>query len=281
MHDRIVRFAVLTLMFGCSATAFAQALPTTQPALLTIYREEVKLGRSADHEKHEMGWPAAFEKANSPYYYLAMESMTGPAEAWYISPFESHAAIADSLKREATDPVLAAELARLNRADAELLNSLRTYQARARLDLSMGSFPDLAKMRFWEITWFRVRPGHEASFEAAAKAYAAAAKRGAPDTRFRVYEVIAGGLGPTYLVFSSVASYAEFDQLMAAGDKVMQSFSAEEGATMQRFFKEGCVNFETNRFKLNPAMSYVAKETRAQDPAFWMPKKPAAKTSQP
>ena len=34
-------------------------LPTSQPGLLTIIREEVKLGRSAEHERIEAGWPAA------------------------------------------------------------------------------------------------------------------------------------------------------------------------------------------------------------------------------
>jgi hypothetical protein len=249
--------------------------------MLTIVREEVKVGRTAEHSKIEAGWPAAYEKSKSPYYYLALVSMTGPSEAWYITPFESHAAVGDSLKREDadTDPVLAAELARLSRADADMLNSLRVMQARARKDLSYGAFPDLAKTRFNEITIFRVRPGHEAQFEAAAKAYGASTKRSGATAGYRVYEVIAGIPGPTYLILSSVAAYSEFDQAMADGDKAMKGASAEEGAALQKFMLEGVVNVETQRFRIDPAQSYVPKETRAQDPAFWMPKKPAAPKS--
>jgi hypothetical protein len=268
-------------MSGGPAMAFAQALPTSQPNYLVIVREEVKLGRSADHEKLEAGWPAAYEKAKSTDYYLAFVSMTGPSEAWYVVPFDSYAALGETMKREDSDPVLSAELARLGRADAENLNGVRVMQARGRKDLSYGAFPDIGKVRFSEISTFRVRPGHEPAFEAAAKAYGSAARRSAPNISYRVYEVIAGAARPTYLVFSSVQSYAEFDQTMAAEDKVMTSFAPDEGSAIQKFFTDGLISMETQRFQLNPVMSYVPKETRAQDPAFWMPKKPAAKPSQP
>jgi hypothetical protein len=62
---------------------------------------------------------------------------------------------------------------------------------------------------------------------------------------------------------------------MASGQKTMQSFTPEEMATMQKFFTDGVISTETNRYALNPTMSYVAPETRATDPAFWTPKRPA------
>ena len=73
--------------------ALAQELPKKQPNLITIWREQVKIGQAAQHAKHEAGFVAAFEKAKSPYHYLAMTSLTGPSEAWYVTPFDSHAAI--------------------------------------------------------------------------------------------------------------------------------------------------------------------------------------------
>ena len=56
----------------------------------------------------------------------------------------------------------------------------------------------------------------------------------------------------------------------------MKGVNAEEGAALQKLMLEGVVNVETQRFRLDAVQSYVPKETRAQDPAFWMPKKPAA-----
>ena len=70
-------------------------------------------------------------------------------------------------------------------------------------------------------------------------------------------------------------SYADFDQMTSEGEKTMKGFTADEGTVMQKFMLEGVLNMETQRFKLDPVQSYVPKEVRAQDPAFWMPKKPA------
>ena len=270
---RTLTLLLSTLVPGVAA---AQALPTSQPNMITIVREEVKLGRDADHAKVEAGWPAAYEKAKSPDYYLALTSMTGTPEAWYVTAYASHAAIGDSLKREDADAVLTAELTRLRRADADVINSVRTMQARARTDLSYGAYPDLAKQRFFEVAWFRVRPGHEPQFETAAKAYGTSAKRAGIKAAYRVYEVVAGVPGPTYLIFSSVASYGEFDQAMTDGDKVIRGANPDEGTALQKFMLEAAINIETQRFRVDPVHSYVPKETRAQDPAFWMPKKPVA-----
>jgi hypothetical protein len=275
--NRVTRSLLVVAAMASANAALAQSLPTSQPNYLQIYREEVKVGRAAEHEKVEAGWPAAYEKAKSPYTYIALTSMTGPGEAWFISPFESHAAMADSMTRE-DEPSLAASLGRLQRADAEVINGFRSIWARGRKDLSYGAYPETAKQRFYEITIFRVRPGHEQDFETAAKAYGAAAKRGAPDTSYRVYEVMAGLPSPTYLVFSSVTSYGAFDKAQADDAATMKAATDEERTTLGKFMADGVINTETIRFRLNPAMSYVTQDVRAQDPAFWSPK-PAAATA--
>ena len=56
---------LLALALGGSNPVLSEDLPSTQPKLLTIVREEVKVGRTAEHAKHEAGWPAAFEKARN------------------------------------------------------------------------------------------------------------------------------------------------------------------------------------------------------------------------
>lgn len=52
----------------------------------------------------------------------------------------------------------------------------------------------------------------------------------------------------------------------------MKGASLEEGTALQKLMLEGVVNVETQRFRVDPMQSYVPKETRAEDPAFWMPK---------
>jgi len=255
-----------------ASVASSQAMPTSQPNMLTILREEVKLGHNAMHATFEAGWPAAFAKAKSPYYYLAMVAMTGTNEAWYVSPYASHAAYGESMKFESSDKVLSAELDRLQKGDADHITSTRSLHAVARTDLSYGAFPDMALARFWEVTIFRVRPGFEEGFANAAKAYAAAAKRAVPTMSWRTYEVIAGLPGPTYLVFSSVQSFAEFDKSLQQGMEIGKSFTPDEMATLQKFSTAGIINTETQRFRLDPKQSYVDAPTKAKDPAFWSPR---------
>ena len=266
-----------TLLCFTPLIAAAQGVPTTQPNMITLIREQVKPGRNAEHEKWEAGWPAAYEKAKSPFIYIGMSTLTGANEAWYVSTYASNAAIGQSMKDEATNPVLAAELEHLSKGDAEYITGMSRVMASARPDLSYGAFPNIAKQRFWAITTFRVRPGHEAQFDAAAKAYAASAKRNSPSTSFRMYQVIAGIPGPTYLAFGSVESYADFDGTTAGGNSIMMGMTPDEGSTMQKLVSEGLINSETQRLQLSAQMSYVTKETKDQDPAFWRPKKPAAK----
>jgi len=268
----------LTIAGAGSAAAQAQDLPTTQPTLITIYRETVKPGRTEEHARLEAGWPAAYGRANSTDYYLGMASITGVPEAWFISPWASHAAQGESMKRDDANPTLSAELARLSRADADLLDGIRVIQAAARPDLSSGRYPDLARQRFWEISIFRVRPGHEQSFADAAKAYGAASQRAGSTTGYRVYEVIAGMVGPTYLIFSSVENFGDFDRMLADGMKTMQGFTPDEMTVLQKFSREGMLSGESNRFRLDPRMSYVSAATRATDPAFWNPRPAARRT---
>jgi hypothetical protein len=265
------------LVCVASATATSQQVPTTQPAIIRIIREQVKAGRDADHEKFEMGWPAAYTAAKSTFNYIALTTLTGPHEAWYVQTFPSNASIGQSMKEEDSNPVLSAELARLSKGDAEYITGFNVIQAAARPDLSYGAFPNIGKNRFWAITLFRTHPGHEAQFEAAAKAYAASAKRNAPSTSFRTYQVIAGMQGPVFIIFGSVESYADFDQTTMNGTNIMAKATADETAALQKYANDGMVSAETERFRLNAPMSFVNKTTQDADPAFWLPKKAATK----
>jgi hypothetical protein len=258
--------------------ALAQSLPTSQPNYLQVIIEDVKVGHDDEHSQLEAGWPAAFEKAKSPYFGIGMVALTGAPQAWFLTPYESNQAMGDSMKLNADTPVLATELSRLARADAAHINNLRMILLAARKDLSRGDFPDVAKQRFYEVTIFRVRPGHQDLFEQVAKAYGTAAGRSAPNTSYRVYQVEAGMPGPAYFVFSSVPAHADFDKNFSDGQATMKGMTKDEMTLMQKFESEGLLNAETQRFRVDPNMCYVPKDVRASDPAFWNPKKPKTAT---
>jgi hypothetical protein len=261
-------FAIAFLPMGV-AGAFAQALPTTQPKILTIIREQIKVGHDAAHVLTESAWPAAYSAIKSPDVYLALTSMTGPGEVWFLSPRESYTAWAKSMARDEANTALSATLDKAWVADAAHLDGTNMIEAVAVPELSHGTYPDLNHTRFWEITIWRVRPGHEDRFAEAAKTYGAIATRGAPGMAWRVYMVTAGMVGPTYLIFSSVQSFGDLDKAMATGDAMMKSATPAEMAILNKFSLESSVSTLTNRYRLDPKMSYVSAETKAMDPAFW------------
>ncbi len=273
MKSTMIRSGLSTaLALASVALAPAQSgLPTTQPKRLTIIREHIKPGMGAAHARNEAGWPAAFAKANSPGYYLALTSMTGTPQAWFLVTHDSHAAEAAAMKRDAKDPVLSAELDRLAQADGEFLTGYDVVQTVGRPDLSLGKFPEAGKMRFFEVLFFSVRQGKEATMDEIMKTYADVRKRVSPDASYRVYTVQAGMPDPTYVVFVSVADYAEFDRLQAEHNKVFEVATKEEHAVFAKW-GEAVFRSENSRFRVDAGMSYVSKEVRAADPDFWMPK---------
>lgn len=261
-------FALAFLPIG-AAGALAQSLPTSQPKILSIFREQIKIGHDAAHLETESGWPAAYTAVKSPDFTLALSSMTGPAEVWFITPRESYTAWGKSMARDESNADLSSTLTRLWAADAVHLDGASAIEAVAVPELSHGTYPDLNRARFWEITTFRVKPGHESHFADVAKAYKAAATRSAPSWSWRVYMISAGMPGPTYLVFSSVQSFGEFDKMTTEGEALMKGVTPAEKALMDKFSLESLVSVVTNRYRLDPKMSYVSAETKAVDPAFW------------
>ncbi len=247
----------------------AQSLPTTQPKLVQIYRERIKPGHSAAHKATEAGWPRAFALAKSPDYYLALESMTGAPEVWFVGPRESYSAWGKAMERDEANSTLSATLDRLSAADGAHLEGMDIIEAVAAPELGHGAFPDLNKQRFWNTTIWRIRPGHDANFIATHAAYVKIATKTAPNASWRTYRVTGGMPAGTYITFSSVASFGQFDRNMAESDAAGKAMTPQDQAMFSKFFTESVISQTSNKYRLDAGMSYVSPETRASDPAFW------------
>lgn len=281
MPHASLRLAALALFTtgAAAAPAIAQpSLPTEQPPLMVLHMEKVKIGHEAAHMKQAARWPAVFAKAKSPTYYLALEAMTGTPQIWYAVPYESHAAMAADMQQFQANAALSSEVEKLATADGENVANYTVVHARARPDLGHGPFPDIGAQRFWEVSLFHLKPGHEMGFAEAAKAYKSASARSNPDAQWRVYEVVAGMEAPTYVIFSSVPDFAKMDAMMAAGEKVMMNATQAEMEKLGTFMVNGVEKIITHRFRLNPTLSYVAEDVKKTDPDFWMPKTKVAGT---
>jgi hypothetical protein len=86
-----------------------------------------------------------------------------------------------------------------------------------------------------------------------------------------MYSVFAGMPTPTYLIFVTVDDYAKFDQTMADHMKTLTGVNPQEKSEFDKW-GDVVIKEETQRFRLDPGQSYVAKEVRDSDPEFWSPK---------
>ena len=90
----------MTRLFWSTASAVvvlglvtqAQA-PAPPPNVLRIFEENVKVGKSAAHDKHEANWVKAWAAGKHPGQSLAMKTIAGPPQAWFIEGHESMAAV--------------------------------------------------------------------------------------------------------------------------------------------------------------------------------------------
>jgi hypothetical protein len=266
---------VLLCLASAPAVAAAQEASANQspPKVLQIFVESVKPGKGTAHEKVEIGWPAAFRKAKWPTHYLAMTSMSGPGEAWFLSGYDSYAALeADQANVEKT-PVLARELERLSQADGDLLSGTRGVLASYRPDLSYRPDINVGSMRYFALTIITLKPGYDSAYADIRKLVHAAHEKANMDEHWAMYQVSSGMSGSTYLLWIPMKSLQEADLAQESHGKPYGDALGESGRSQLReFARTGLVSSETKLFAFSPKMSYPRDEWVAQDPKFWTPK---------
>jgi hypothetical protein len=278
---RLSTTAAATFLFLAPALtpSFAQTpAPAGPPKVLQIFREQVKPGKGAAHEKVEAGWPKAFAKAKWPTHYIALSSMTGPPEAWFLSGYESFAAMGADQQNVEQTPALLRELDQLAAQDGELLTGTRSITAVYREDLSYRPSVNIGEMRYFTITMFTLRPGYDSAFAESRKLVHAGHEKARMDEHWAMFQVTSGMVTPTYLLFLPMKALQEADLAQESHAKPYQDALGPEGRRQLREFSQaGVQSTESYLFQMSPKMSYPSKEVVAADPAFWTPK-PAAAT---
>jgi hypothetical protein len=286
IFDRKLLLAVSCLTVVAPLAARAQAPAADDPAkLIRIYREEIKPGRVGAHERNESAWVQAFAKANTGAHYVALTSMTGPPEAWFIEPHDTFAAIEKIDKEIEKNPALVAEIEGLSAKDGELLSGSRGLIARYREDLSYRPSPvNLGKAHYCGVFMERVKPGYRQDYEESTKLDVAAyTKAGISNERWIAYQVSAGASGGLFMYFVPMTSLAEGD---IDNEKAYAAAMGPRGQARQSgITRQSVTSSEFQIFSISPKMSYLPKEVTAADPDFWTPKlaapKATAKTDKP
>lgn len=266
--------ASIVVMGICTTPSAAQ--DTTPAPVIQIYREVVKEGKNAIHTKVEMDYVRAFRKAKHPSYYLALTSMSGPNEAWFISPYPSFATAGENQKLGEKEP-LKSEIEMADAKDGLLREPSRGLWAVLRSDMSYRPGKvNIGKMRNVSISTFRVRLGKEEEMVAGAKAILEGYKKAGIDSSMLCYQVIAGAPSGTFFFFTPMQSFAEMDKMPARQMAYRKAMGMDMYQNLMRGSGDTFVSIEANLFEVSPKMSYVSKETSDADPEFWLSKPAAA-----
>lgn len=241
-----------------------------QPApVLQIFQETVKEGRGAAHAKVEADWAATFRKADFPAHYIAMATMSGPEEVWFVQPMPSFAINEEYDKASAKEPLKSA-LATMSSLDGELRSSSKTLWAVFRPDLSYGVERfNPPKMRFVSIGSYRVKLGRDQDFTEGTKTYLGGYAKANIETCILAYQVVAGAPAGTYLFISMMDSLQTFDQ-QPERMKALRDAMGDDYSKIMTGAGEVFVSIENTLFQAKPAMSYAPKALIDADP-FWKP----------
>lgn len=268
---RIILLLGLSLLFSLSAAAQDQAAPPP-PKVLVIVRENLKPGKAGTlHEKSESAFVNAFKAAKWPQHYFAADSQSGAPRTLFFVGYDSFAAWEKDEMAQQNNAALSAALDRAGLADGDLLSETDAGVFTFNEDQSQGIPVDIAHMRYFEISLYRVRPGHRKEWEAIVKLVKAAYEK-IPDVHWAVFASAYGGEDVTYLVFIPLKSASEIDKSML-NDKQFVENMGEEGMKKLSELESSAVEFtQTNLFMFNPAMSYPPDAWVKADPDFWKPK---------
>ena len=270
---KIFRLSVLVVLCAFAAQVALAQTVIDAPNMLNIYREEVKPGHRSAYAATAAAWIPVLRKAAFPQHYLALRSISGPNENWYLEGMDNFAALEANDAHVAKNASLAAEMDQLSANDGEHLASTRRVQAIFRPDLSYNAKWDRAKVRAFHILTTRVRPGHDEAYVDMMKRVKAAHEKVGIGERYGVYEVVGGMPSGTYLMFIALDSLKDADTMREAHEKQMPpGYSADDRAVMRKTAGDGILFTDSTYFTVDPNTSYVAAERIAADPAFWTPK---------
>jgi hypothetical protein len=271
-----------TCLLAGSAVAVAQETSALEPPkVLSVTREYTKPGRNGTpHEKTESAFVQAMARAKWPTHYLAVDSVTGKPRSLFLTGYESFEAWEKDAMASQKNAALSAALDRANLADGDLLAATDQAALLLRPELSLRDSVDIPHMRYFEISRYHVRPGHDKDFESLVKLYQKGCEK-IPDCHWAAYQAVYGLEDGTYIIFNPMKSAAQIDH--AFGD--MKAFSDSLGEDgMKKLSELTAVTIdssETNLFSFNPRMSYTSEEWIKADPDFWKPKASMAETKKP
>ena len=261
---------------GVVVAAQEAAETTPPPKVLQVFREFLKPGKGGSvHEKAESAFVQAFVRAKWPTHYFAANSLSGKPRALFFTAYDSFDAWEKDSQAQQKNATFSAALDRAALADGELLSDSDGSVLLYNEEQSLRGPVDIAHMRYFEISLYRVRPGHRAEWDDLVKLVKAAYDK-IPDAHWATYEAAYGQEDTTFVVFVPMKTASEIDRNFAQGKDFVAAMG-EDGMKKLHDLEASALEFtQTNLFQFAPKMSYPRDEWIKADPDFWKPKPTAA-----
>jgi hypothetical protein len=261
--------STLLLTFASAVPAFGQNAPMQgPPPVLLIQRELVKPGKGLAHNQWETGWPAAFAKATYPTTYIGMNAVSGVNEAWFLIGFSSFDELEKDQARMDSNASLTADLRRLSAGESDFLENTRGVLAAYVPEASYKPNVDIAKMRYFEVLTYAMKPGHNADFIKAAGLVRDGYTKAGVDQPWAIYRVVSGLPAGTFYVFLPMRSLSAFDKGPANDEAMGRALGPDQMNALNKLVADGVATAQSQIFAFNPKISYASKEMKASDP-FW------------
>jgi hypothetical protein len=272
---------VVLLPVGTSVRAAAQdnSGAMMPPKILAASREYTKPGKSGmQHDKTESLFVQAMARAKWPTHYLAMESLSGKSRTLFFTGYDSFEAWEKDVNATEKNPALMSALNHAAEVDGDLLSETDATVLAFRGEYSLRPEVDIAHTRYFEISSWQVKAGHDKDWDEIVKLVKAAYDK-MPDQHWAAYQAVYGFPDTTYIIFNPMKSLSEVDKNFASS-KDFEAAMGEEGMKKLSALSAAAIeSSQTNLFAINPRMSYPNDEWVKADPGFWKAKAeaPAAK----
>ena len=225
-----------------------------QDPQIFIYREQIRPGKLAKYMQIEEEAARFCAKAPCPNPYMALASMTGPNEAWWINGFDTAETFEKIQQAYAANQELTQYLNTVDSNKADLAFHATRLIAKFHPEMSFYSTP--IAPRLISISVVQVRQKNVIAFRDLRSRFKQALERaGRPQW---VYQVTSGAEDVTFIVMTPARNMQEILTLPTADD------SADIIATS-----------ETRLYAVSPALSFPAQSWIEADPEFWQAKPPA------
>jgi hypothetical protein len=277
---KILIAAMVVVWLAGGAMLRAQGQNSPIPKVLVIDREIVKFGKDAGHAKNEAAFVRAFAAAKAPDRYLAVTTLSGPDQAWFLEGFDSYA----EWEKAATyddQPKVEALLGPLQEKDADYVSDMNQVVATYNPKWSYKPDMNIVEMRYFEVETIHRRPGHDKDWEDLIALYQTAAAKANIDEHDIFFEARYGAPNGTVYIFTPRKSRAELDTAMATGQAFEDALGPDGQKKWGELVQATVESDSTTLVQFSPEMSYPPDDWVKADPSFWKAKpmmapKPAA-----